>query len=286
MFQMNVGYSLLVVIGLLSLVNGQINIFYIMTKQPINRYHWRLLFVFVLLFIIGYVLFIAFMMGRSYDQLTKLVSFIFLFGGLFVMLITRLSKKTIFSVVKVEKLKAINKELKYLSEHDDLTQLYRKQYFETAVKGALLKMKEAKKEYSILYIDLNRFKRINDTYGHLAGDLVLKAVANLFKEIFRKTDIIARIGGDEFVILLSGSDKASAVLLSQKLLTAVEKLRVKADNEVLMVSMSVGVIQLEKHHDSYLDAIKQADAACYEAKHNTIQIVTENVETISMNHTN
>ncbi|TNF69394.1 MAG: GGDEF domain-containing protein [Gammaproteobacteria bacterium] len=269
MFELSIFYHVLVFIGLLSLINGQINIFYVMTKQTINKYYWRLLFVFVFLFIIGYIFFIFFMMGRSYDHLTKLVSLIFLFGGLFVMLITRLSKSTIFSVLKLEKLKALNAELKYLSEHDDLTDLYRKAFFETSVEKALLNIKENKMKYSILFIDLNKFKQINDTYGHLVGDIVLKEVANLFKKTFRKTDIIARVGGDEFAILLKDSDKESSLVLSQKLLKNLECLKVKTSRNEISVYMSIGIVELNDKHVSYLDVIREADIACYKAKNNS-----------------
>lgn len=209
------------------------------------------------------------MMGRSYDHLTKLVSLIFLFGGLFVMLITRLSKSTIFSVLKLEKLKALNAELKYLSEHDDLTDLYRKAFFETSVEKALLNIKENKMKYSILFIDLNKFKQINDTYGHLVGDIVLKEVANLFKKTFRKTDIIARVGGDEFAILLKDSDKESSLVLSQKLLKNLECLKVKTSRNEISVYMSIGIVELNDKHVSYLDVIREADIACYKAKNNS-----------------
>ncbi|MCF6807759.1 GGDEF domain-containing protein [Thiotrichales bacterium 19S9-12] len=269
MLQTNVLYNAFVLIGLISLIIGQTNIFYLVTKQAVRKFQWFILFFLVFIFIIGYALFIIIMSQIDYTNMTKLVSVIFLGGGIFVMLVTNLSKKTIHSITVLEKLKMLNKELKYLSEHDDLTGLYRKNFFETSVEKALLDTKQNQTKYSILFMDLNHFKQVNDTYGHFAGDLVLKAITDLFKQLFRKTDIIARIGGDEFAVLLSNTDQEDALKISNKLIDSVKNLKIDFEGHQISIALSVGITEISTNHETKADIIKQADAACYQAKKNS-----------------
>ena len=114
-------------------------------------------------------------------------------------------------------LEATNTRLKELATHDDLTGLYNHRYFQERLKLEINRSKRYPKPFSILFIDLDHFKIYNDTNGHLAGDRLLKTVADLFVKSFRKTDMVARYGGDEFVVVLPETPEALARFIAAKL---------------------------------------------------------------------
>lgn len=114
-------------------------------------------------------------------------------------------------------LETTNTRLKRLATHDDLTGLYNHRYFQERLKLELNRVKRYPKPFSILFIDLDHFKVYNDSNGHLAGDRLLKTLADLFMKSFRKTDMVARYGGDEFVVLLPETPKALARFIASKL---------------------------------------------------------------------
>lgn len=260
--------SLFIFLGLLALIIGQINIAVIikqLKKQKIQISQWFILSFLVSAFIIGYIIFFIFMLYTPVSMVLELISLIFLGGGIFVMLITLLSRKTLRSIYKAEQLRQLNEELKYLSEHDDLTDLYRRKYFETRVAKAILTIQNSDKQYSILYIDLNHFKQINDTYGHMAGDQVLIRVALLLKSFFRKTDIISRLGGDEFAILLPSANYQIAMQILTKLKNHIKDVQVVFQNHTIPISMAIGAAEITANSQAN-EIINQADIACYEDK--------------------
>jgi diguanylate cyclase (GGDEF)-like protein len=120
---------------------------------------------------------------------------------------------------------------------------------------------------AILIVDLDNFKRINDQYGHAAGDEVLRQMAAALRSSFRETDFIARYGGEEFVVLAPDCDLARAVLLAERLRVAVEDLRVSFRTASIRVTTSIGIAQgLDPAQARPLDALEQADQALYRAK--------------------
>lgn len=117
-----------------------------------------------------------------------------------------------------------------------------------------------------LLIDIDHFKRVNDTYGHAAGDQVLKAVAETLKSSLRESDLYGRLGGEEFAVLLPGTDSASAHLIAEKLRHAVQSMGVLNDRLVLRVTISIGLTEDDLHCPDLRSLLAIADAAMYQAK--------------------
>lgn len=169
---------------------------------------------------------------------------------------TRISKSN-------EKLLASKNQLEEIASVDFLTQIYNRQKFDTFLEYEINKIKRYQdSEFSILLVDLDFFKYINDEYGHLKGDMVLKEVAKILTLCSRDTDIVARWGGEEFVMLLPHTDIKGALLVAQKFRATVEGHKFE-DN--IKVTCSAGVSQFH-NKDTKESLFKRADIALYKAK--------------------
>ena len=168
------------------------------------------------------------------------------------------------------KLMEINAELERLTHVDGLTGLSNRRYFDEYVAAQWRLAAREQTSFSILMIDVDSFKRYNDTYGHLAGDEVLKGIAGAMKKSFvRPTDLTARFGGEEFAVILPATPAASLPVLGEKLRSNVENLRIphstSTAGEVVTISIG-GATRTPLAEDAVLSLIERADAALYEAK--------------------
>jgi len=192
--------------------------------------------------------------------------------------IERLNQENLKLQMENEKLKEENKEIKEKLEknekeiiHDNLTGLYTRKYFSEKVENdiaELLKETEEKREegyknLSILFCDLDDFKKINDTYGHSFGDQILKRVSEILQENVRDTDIVARWGGEEIVIELLGADAKEATKKAHDLKELVKE-KIQEEFQIPL-SLSIG-ISGAKSGDNFDEKIKNADEAMYQAK--------------------
>jgi diguanylate cyclase (GGDEF)-like protein len=118
---------------------------------------------------------------------------------------------------------------------------------------------------AIIAMDLDNFKRVNDTYGHGGGDVALCAFVDLVKEQLRPEDMIARLGGEEFVVILPGMDAIDATLVAEELRCTLERMRIHYDGRMIQTTTSAGVAELQDG-DSLAEILKRADAALYRAK--------------------
>lgn len=168
--------------------------------------------------------------------------------------------------VDVSVRKEVNDKLAYLAHHDSLTHLpNRTLFFERLAQGLAL-AKRNNTRLALMYIDLDRFKPVNDTYGHAVGDILLQQAAERMKNCLRDSDTVGRIGGDEFVALtLDVSDGQSACLLAEKLRAALGQAFLIAGNEHT-VSASIGVAIYPDHATTEIELAKRADIAMYAAK--------------------
>ncbi len=121
---------------------------------------------------------------------------------------------------------------------------------------------------SVIMGDIDHFKKINDKYGHPAGDFVIKTVASIFQKTFRKTDIVCRYGGEEFLVILPASDHTGARIAAEKVRQAIESQVFDFQGTIIPVTMSLGVAQLIVGQEHGKDAIARADAALYQSKQN------------------
>lgn len=157
-------------------------------------------------------------------------------------------------------------QLQQLAITDPLTQLANRRH---AVECANLEIKKAQRQglpLSFVLMDLDYFKKINDTYGHEKGDLVLKKVASVLNQLCRQTDVVSRFGGEEFLLILSGTDLSGAVASSEKIRKALENDVYEDFTETARVTASFGVAQWQENEVDFRDTLRRADRALYRAK--------------------
>ena len=159
-----------------------------------------------------------------------------------------------------------NKELLHLTYHDPLTGRYNRRAFEARLQHAIETAVVEKKQHALCYIDLDQFKVVNDTCGHVAGDELLKQVAAILEHGIRDSDMLARLGGDEFGVLLEGCDLDKAVEHAETMRLNVRKHRFVWQDKPFDVSISIGLVPITSESISLEEVLKNADAACYVAK--------------------
>jgi diguanylate cyclase (GGDEF)-like protein/PAS domain S-box-containing protein len=174
---------------------------------------------------------------------------------------------TIWSVHDITEQRATQDRLEHAARHDPLTGLLNREGFDRAVAMVPAVATPADGTTgSIIMIDLDRFKPINDTAGHAAGDAMLQAVARVLASQVRSSDLVARIGGDEFAVLLPGCDARHAEAVAEKIRSAVAALALTWSGRTLTVGASLGVAERHPNHANAADWCAAADAACYESK--------------------
>lgn len=156
--------------------------------------------------------------------------------------------------------------LRCLSISDDLTGVYNRRYFIEQAEKELSKAKRYGNIFSIVLLDIDNFKSINDAYGHFGGDAVIKALALSCNQHLRSTDIFARYGGEEFVFLVPESDKSDMHFFAERVRQRLEKIGVNYHGEDIYFTVSLGVKTFDVSIDSLELMLKKADAALYEAK--------------------
>lgn len=158
-------------------------------------------------------------------------------------------------------------ELEFLAERDTLTGLYNRRKFLQLAQHELDRLARVPSNIGVLMLDLDFFKRINDQYGHPTGDLVLQQVAQRLAAHVRSTDVLARMGGEEFIVLMPNTDRAGALNLAEKLRTAVRAHPLELPGLLLPITASLGVTGLQTDQQAPLDSLyATADQALYTAK--------------------
>jgi diguanylate cyclase (GGDEF)-like protein len=176
--------------------------------------------------------------------------------------------KEIKARIKKElKIQDMMNELKLMASTDPMTKLYNRRYFSNISTHTLDLAKREKLDLSIIMFDIDNFKKINDTYGHKAGDEVIIALANKLIETKRKSDISCRFGGEEFVALLPNTSIEGAKTLANKIREVIENYEVISEDKKIKFTISLGVSKVDvENENSIEEALKRADDALYEAK--------------------
>ena len=150
---------------------------------------------------------------------------------------------------------------------DSLTGLYNRRYFNDQCRREFSRCKRSRSAMSIIVIDIDWFKSINDKFGHPVGDIVLREVSKIYKSCLRKENILCRIGGEEFAILLSDTDHESAAILAERIRkTQEDKAIVNKLKVAIKPTISLGVSALQEKDKTFEDILKRADKALYQAK--------------------
>jgi diguanylate cyclase (GGDEF)-like protein/PAS domain S-box-containing protein len=166
----------------------------------------------------------------------------------------------------VGELRGLTREMSYQASHDALTGLVNRREFERQIDVALDGAQAESEHHVLCYMDLDRFKVVNDTCGHLAGDNMLREVAALLREQVRDSDIVARLGGDEFALLLTGCPLEKACQIADDVCTAVRNYHFVWQDRIFDVGISIGLVEINQQSTSIEDVLSAADSACYVAK--------------------
>jgi len=175
--------------------------------------------------------------------------------------------RTIFKFIASNNIEAAyHDEVYRLTTMDGLTQVFNRRYFEDTLERELSRCRRHGRSLALVLIDVDHFKRINDRHGHLAGDVVLKGVAELIKSRIRKEDILSRYGGEEFALLLPEIDLKGAVAQAEKTRKLVGNHTFSFDGDAIEVTISAGVAALSKKIEDGEALVRGADERLYEAK--------------------
>lgn len=163
--------------------------------------------------------------------------------------------------------KEMQRKLTHAASHDPLTGLHNRSYFEVELARNLECAITDGLEHVLCFVDLDRFKIVNDSAGHGVGDILLKNVSQVISQCVRNSDIVARIGGDEFGILLLNCSIQKAQSVSNKIIETISGIRFSWDENIYDIGASIGVVAVNNTSKSTINVMSQADVACYAAKH-------------------
>ncbi len=180
-------------------------------------------------------------------------------------------------------LRESNRQLSYLATHDALTGLINRAEFERRLKRALEEVQAGRRNHVLLYLDLDQFKVVNDTCGHMAGDELLRQITHLIRRHLAPDDALGRLGGDEFGVLLHDHGQREGFAKAKVLAGLVQDFRFVWEDKAFPLAVSVGVVALTPHYPDLTAVLSAADKACYVAKdsgRNRVQMYTEDDEKI------
>jgi diguanylate cyclase (GGDEF)-like protein/PAS domain S-box-containing protein len=173
---------------------------------------------------------------------------------------------TVVVVRDVSELRGITRQMSYQASHDALTGLVNRREFERRLEEALEMAHSNEGRHVLCYLDLDRFKVVNDSCGHMAGDGMLREVAALIKETVRDSDTVGRLGGDEFGLLLVGCPLEKARQIADDVVNKVNAYRFVWKDKIFNIGVSVGLIEMSRESGAPEEVMSAADSACYVAK--------------------
>lgn len=183
--------------------------------------------------------------------------------GLIIIMIRSLKK-----IQKIEMGLLIETEnLSWDATHDPLTNIYNRRWLKYKIDHLFDDKNDAENLHALIYMDLDGFKKINDKYGHIAGDLYLQTLCRKIESHIRQNDIFARIGGDEFAILLANCELAKAVIIAEQILKSINSFVCDYEGHHLVAGCSIGVHEFSQKNASFEKIIQQADSLCYKSKY-------------------
>jgi two-component system cell cycle response regulator len=176
---------------------------------------------------------------------------------------------TIFKYLSGGDVEALyHEEIRHIALLDDLTGIYNQRYLVEFLEREIARCRRHGRPLSLIFFDIDYFKRVNDAHGHLAGDEVLRRIAALVKPFVRREECFARYGGEEFALVLPDTPLDKAMVLAQKTRARIERAELRFEEKLISVTISAGVVEMDAETNSPADFIGRADARLYEAKRN------------------
>lgn len=220
--------------------------------------------------------------GRDYALIYMIVSVflvLFLVGFFFYVKLVKLNEKIKKQNERLQEsqrlLQKREQELEILASTDPMTHLYNRRAFSQISESLFTIAKRDNQKLSVVMLDIDNFKNINDTYGHKTGDSVIIMLSEQLQELSRESDIICRYGGEEFIMLLPNTDSKGGYFIAQKIRSEVEKLKIDTPHGQLKFTISMGISEIRVEKDESIEAvIKRADDALYESKRSGKNCVT------------
>lgn len=176
---------------------------------------------------------------------------------------TKLYRTYVWDITKI---KSLTQEMTYQATHDSLTNLINRREFERRLDKSIKNAKTNHATHSLCYMDLDKFKVVNDTCGHVAGDELLKQISFAINKKIREADTFARLGGDEFALLFEGCSIENAAELAEEIRLEIEKYRFHWDEKTFKIGVSIGIVSIDSISGTAKDIQSAADTACYIAK--------------------
>lgn len=256
--------NFLIISGALILGLALIPVNKLRRRLPIGacRRSWMFLSTLIAFFFVGYLFYAYLFWDRTHHWSEMVVPAIFFFGAVFVLIVCALSAKTADDVTRLC-------HLEHENVTDPLMGIYNRRYMDRCLKQEGAKAKRYGLEFSVMMIDVDFFKKVNDTYGHSVGDQVLQSLAQMIKGSVRDFDRVFRYGGEEIVVLLPYTNCDGAMVLARRLCDWVsERSLVERDNKGITITVSIGVSCLYPGVEDVGTMMARADKALYCAKVN------------------
>ncbi len=175
-------------------------------------------------------------------------------------------KSAMIQIMDITEVRDLSTKLVHETSHDSLTGLLNRREFESRIVNILPRIIQNKTDNALAYLDLDQFKVINDTCGHAAGDELLRQVSVLLNGMFRRDDVVARMGGDEFCVFMEGCDIKLAQQVLKKAHKTLEEFRFQWDDKTFNVTISTGLVAVGEDGSDVVEILRRADTACYAAK--------------------
>lgn len=262
---MSIAATVLIAGGLVFLITGALSACKMLEAGHQGR-SWKVMVGLIFAFIVGYIVFAWALNSGIEIPLEQISAGLFLAGGIFVWLVIRNARATVNDILRVRALEA-------MANTDPLTGLGNRRFLDANLEHELERCKRYNRPCSLILFDVDHFKTCNDTRGHDFGDHVLVELGRIMRTFHRSTDIAARFGGEEFVLVLSETGEDGAVYAAERLRGIIEEhdfgCETLGDGERVSVTVSLGVAQYSPETDTCIgDLVRRADKALYVAKEN------------------
>ncbi len=189
--------------------------------------------------------------------------------------------------INTSHIRNLSREMEFQASHDSMTSLLNRREFERQLAQAIRSANDDNSKHALCYLDLDQFKIVNDTCGHMAGDQLLRELSRLMPHSIRTTDCLARLGGDEFGVIIFNCSIEDAITIADSLRTAIKNFTFTWNKKIFDIGVSIGVVAITKDSGTLQDILRRADASCYIAKdlgRNRIHIYAEDDVEIEKRH--